>query len=76
MKIKNRSGLTEWLLTYTGPSSSLNSLVSNLDIDDQNSYKAHYKVRFETPDSYEIIADLPRIEKLLWEGGSFIAPPL
>ena len=66
--------LTEWLLTYTGPSSSLERLVSNLDIDDQNSYKAHYKVRFETPDSYEIIADLPRIEKLVWEGSSLYCP--
>jgi|SaaInlStandDraft_1057018.scaffolds.fasta_scaffold00355_15 hypothetical protein len=66
--------LREWLLTYTGPETESNSLISNLNLDDQQHLPAQYRITLQVPSNYQVVSALPRQNNSLWSGRSIDCP--
>ena len=66
--------LREWLLTYTGPLTESNSLISNLNLDDQQHLPAQYRITIKSPSKYQVVSTLLRQNISLWSGRSIDCP--
>jgi len=71
---KHSLNLSDWLLSYTGPDTNLNNLVSNLNLDDPLLYPAAYKIQIELSEKAQIVSNLNRQNETLWTGKSANSP--
>ena len=71
---KQSLNLSDWLISYTGPNTNPNKLVSNLNLEDARLHKAAYKIQVDLKENAQVVSNLQRLNETTWAGESTYSP--
>ena len=66
--------LSDWVISFVGPISKTDVLVSNYNLDDSKIEPAYYTLSMSLPASYQVVSNLPQINNKLWQGKLLESP--